>query len=107
MGYGQPVYGNVPPPQPYGPAKQKNPPEDVKRRKLFVGALGGITEQAFYTYFQKFGPIEDYLIFRDQTTGESKGYGFVVFKDHASAQAVLEQKGQHYVNGKWVDCKQL
>ena len=39
-----PVYGNAPPPLPYGPAKQKNPTEDVKKRKLFVGAIGGMTE---------------------------------------------------------------
>jgi len=83
------VYGNAPQPLPYGPAKQKNPTDEVKKRKLFVGAIGGMTEHAFYSYFNNFGPVEDYLVFRDQHTGEPKGYGFIVFKDMETVQKVV------------------
>ena len=60
-----PYYGSAPPPMPYGPAKQQNPPPDIKCRKLFIGAIGSMTEETFYNYFTKFGPIEDYIVFRD------------------------------------------
>lgn len=46
-----PYYGTAPQPQPYGPARQKNPTEDVKARKVFVGGIGGATEQDIYNYF--------------------------------------------------------
>ena len=29
---------------------------------MFVGGIGGATEEDFYNYFMKFGPIEDYFI---------------------------------------------
>ena len=73
---------------------------------MFVGAIGGMTEQAFYNYFNNIGPVEDYLVFRDQHTGEPKGYGFIVFKEHASVATCIAQKGQHYINGKWIDVKE-
>lgn len=53
----------------------------MKRRKIFVGAIGAMTEETFYNYFTKFGPVEDYIVFRDQATGRTKGFGFVVFRD--------------------------
>jgi len=36
---------------------------------MFVGGIGGATEEDFYNYFTKFGPIEDYIIQRDPMTG--------------------------------------
>ena len=48
-----------------------------------------MTEETFYNYFTKFGPIEDYIVFRDQQTGRTKGFGFVVFREAAAAEAVV------------------
>jgi len=48
-----------------GPARWKDPPEDVKRRKVFVGGLPrGVNEEILYNYFAKFGTIEDYILMR-------------------------------------------
>lgn len=64
-----------------------------------------MTEETFYNYFTKFGPVEDYIVFRDQQTGRTKGFGFVVFREASSAEAVVQQNGSHNVNGKNIDCK--
>ena len=42
---------------------------------------------------------------RDQATGAPKGYAFVVYRQLPSAQAVLNQNGFHYMNGKALTCK--
>ena len=65
-----------------GPARWKDPPEDIKRRKIFVGGLPrGVNEETIYNYFTKFGEIEDYILMRHQETGAPKGFGFIIFKD--------------------------
>lgn len=48
-----------------------------------------MTEETFYHYFSKFGTVEDYIVFRDQQTGRTKGFGFVVFREAAAAEAVV------------------
>jgi RNA recognition motif-containing protein len=48
---------------------------------LFIGLLNATSEADFYNYFAKFGKIDDYFLQRDQATGESKGYGFLVYED--------------------------
>ena len=89
-----------------GMARMTNPPQDVKMRKLFVGGLPwGITEQQVHTFFSQFGVIEDFCIVREQDTGMSKGYGFVLFQDLEATKTVLRQKKFLYIERKWVDCK--
>ena len=56
---------HIPRTQPMGPARWKDPPEDIKRRKLFVGGLPrGSNEEMLYSHFAKFGEIEDYILMR-------------------------------------------
>ena len=77
----------------------------MKARKMFVGGIGGATEQDIYTYFSKFGGVEDYFVQRDPMTGGPKGFAFVVFQEATAVEAVLQQAGSHTINGKNVDCK--
>jgi len=58
-----------------------------------------------YNYFLKFGRILDFSILYDKKTGKSKGYGFIVFEDKRSVEAVIKNKHSHSIRGKWIDCK--
>ena len=57
---------------------------------MFVGGIGGATEQDVYNYFSKFGGIEDYVVQRDPMTGGPKGFAFVVFKEVSALEAVIQ-----------------
>lgn len=73
---------------------------DEDERKLFVGGLGWQTsETELRTYFEKFGTLERVTLKKDNYTGESRGFGFVVFADLASVEAVLAEEN-HTINGK-------
>ena len=98
-------YGTAPQPLPYGPARQKQLPDAVKARKLFIFGIADSTEEVFYNYFIKFGEIEDYYVQREMATGAPKGFAFVVYRQLPSAQAVIHQNGFHYINGKAVTAK--
>lgn len=66
--------------------------------KLFVGGLGQqTTEASLSAYFSRFGSIKDSVVITDRATGRSRGFGFVVFEEHASVDACLH--GRHNVDG--------
>jgi hypothetical protein len=72
--------------------------------KLFIGGLTQTTtkdqlEQAF----TKYGQIVDSIVMKNQQTGQSRGFGFVTFKDASSAQKALQQ--QTKIDNKLVDVK--
>jgi RNA recognition motif-containing protein len=58
-----------------------------------------------YNYFLKYGTIKEFSILYDKKTGNSKGYGFVIFDDRKSVDMVLRNKNSHSIRGKWIDCK--
>lgn len=59
----------------------------------------------FYDYFVKYGQIVEYSIKHDNKTGNSRGFGFVIFKNVKSVEDVLRDKSAHCIRGKWIDCK--
>jgi len=74
------------------------------KNKIFVGGLGrDISVHIMRRYFQTFGPIDfrQSKIITDRS-GNSKGYGFVVFESEENAQVVL-QSTLHWINGKQVN----
>lgn len=58
-----------------------------------------------YRYFLKYGKIKEFSILYDKKTGNSKGYGFVIFEDRKSVEIILKNKNSHSIRGKWIDCK--
>lgn len=60
--------------------------------KLYVGSLHyNITDTMLRAIFEPFGVIESVQLQYDPETNQSKGYGFVNFRDSAAAKRAMEQ----------------
>jgi len=71
--------------------------------KLFVGGLSWDTTQAsLLTYFSRYGEVSDCVVVMNPTTGKSRGFGFVNFKDASCVETVMAA-GPHVLDGKQID----
>lgn len=52
-------------------------------------------------YFSQYGEVVDCVIMKDKTTNQSRGFGFVKFKDPNCVRTVLETK-PHNLDGRTV-----
>ena len=64
--------------------------------KIYVGNLPfKIDSEGLKGLFSSYGEIEEAIVISDKFSGRSKGFGFVTFKDEASAQkAIAEMSGK-------------
>ncbi|KAL0351239.1 UNVERIFIED_CONTAM: Single-stranded DNA-binding protein WHY2, mitochondrial [Sesamum calycinum] len=58
---------------------------DTTYTKVFVGGLAWETQKDTMKYFEQFGEILEAVVITDKTTGRSKGYGFVTFREPDAA----------------------
>ena len=69
-------------------------------RKLMVtGIRGEIFEEQLVEYFEKFGELKSVKIIYDRDTNRRRPYGYITFKDSASAAKTLEQP-EHVINSQ-------
>ncbi|XP_078473351.1 DAZ-associated protein 1 isoform X8 [Lampetra planeri] len=73
--------------------------------KLFVGGLDWNTSQeGLQMYFSQFGEVIDCVIMKDKETNQSRGFGFVKFKDPNCIGMVLANR-PHCLDGRTIDPK--
>nr|XP_058906158.1 LOW QUALITY PROTEIN: heterogeneous nuclear ribonucleoprotein D-like [Kogia breviceps] len=73
-------------------------------RKMFIGGIPCDTsKQTLLEYLTKFGEMIDFII-KTHPDGVSRGFGFVLFKDSATVEKVLQVK-EHKLDGKKIDIK--
>jgi len=89
----------------YRGPKREN--EDDSEGKLFVGGLAWDSdEESIRGYFEKFGPVDAVKLKRNrEDTSKHRGFCFVKFANPADADAVLNQKEPHFIDGSKVDPK--
>uniref|UniRef100_A0A8C5D6Z4 RRM domain-containing protein n=1 Tax=Gouania willdenowi TaxID=441366 RepID=A0A8C5D6Z4_GOUWI len=61
-------------------------------------------EKTLRNYFSQYGEVVDCVIMKDKTTNQSRGFGFVKFKDPNCVRTVLETK-PHNLDGRNIDPK--
>ena len=59
------------------------------------------TTDSMRAYFESFGEVKDAVVKIDANTGASRGFGFVIFSNEASIDAVFAS-GSHEIDGKKV-----
>ena len=73
--------------------------------KIFVGGLTwNTTKEMLFSEFSKFGEIMDTIVMKNPETGNSRGFGFVTFRDNLTAENAVNS-GPHKIDGKIVDVK--
>jgi len=77
--------------------KESVPLRAMQHRKLFVGGLPkDFTEEHLNNIFSPYGPIAEAQVIRDATTGESRGFGFIVFQSDTGCLAAKHQYPGHF-----------
>jgi len=73
--------------------------------KLFIGGLSYSTDDiALKTYFEKYGPLTDYVVMKMSDSKRSRGFGFVSFKNEEDLEKCMDDK-PHELDGRTVDTK--
>ncbi|KAL0392358.1 UNVERIFIED_CONTAM: putative RNA-binding protein ARP1 [Sesamum radiatum] len=82
----------------------RSPFGDTTLTKVFVGGLAWETPtDVMRGYFEQFGEILEAVIINDKTTGKSKGYGFVTFRDPESAKRACSDPNP-VIDGRRANC---
>uniref|UniRef100_A0A0R0GPL3 RRM domain-containing protein n=1 Tax=Glycine max TaxID=3847 RepID=A0A0R0GPL3_SOYBN len=77
---------------------------DTTFTKVFVGGLAWETPtEEMRKYFEQFGDILEAVIITDKSTGKSKGYGFVTFRDPESARRACADPNP-VIDGRRANC---
>ncbi len=75
--------------------------------KIFVGNMNfTTTEDDLRKLFEPRITIEDIVIVRDEESGESKGYGFILTKDKEAGREAVNQIGKVEMDGRRVYFKE-
>ncbi|KAL1225796.1 putative RNA-binding protein ARP1 [Cardamine amara subsp. amara] len=82
----------------------RSPFGDTTYTKVFVGGLAWETPtEEMRRYFEQFGEILEAVIITDKTTGKSKGYGFVTFREPDSATRAVADPNP-MIDGRKANC---
>ncbi|KAL8143339.1 hypothetical protein V2J09_016371 [Rumex salicifolius] len=77
---------------------------DTTHTKVFVGGLAWETQKdTMKKYFVQFGEILEAVVITDKSTGRSKGYGFVTFKEPDAAMKACADPSP-VIDGRRANC---
>ncbi|XP_022886855.1 probable RNA-binding protein ARP1 [Olea europaea var. sylvestris] len=77
---------------------------DTTYTKVFVGGLAWETQKdTMKKYFEQFGEILEAVVITDKTTGRSKGYGFVTFREAEAAMRACVDASP-VIDGRRANC---
>ncbi|CAM8982069.1 unnamed protein product [Rhodiola kirilowii] len=77
---------------------------DTTYTKVFVGGLAWETQKdTMNQYFEQFGDILEAVVISDKSTGRSKGYGFVTFREAESAMKACVDPAP-VIDGRRANC---
>ena len=77
-----------------------------ENRKIFVGGLHPDTrEKELWQYFEQFGEVVASKIPQDETTGNSRGFGFVTFEAEDAVRKVFAKGLYHEIHGWLAEVK--
>jgi len=69
--------------------------------KVYVGNLPfSVDSEKLNALFASFGEVEEATVISDKFSGRSKGFGFVTFKDEASAKKAISEMNEKDVEGR-------
>ncbi|KAJ4265561.1 hypothetical protein NW762_004852 [Fusarium torreyae] len=95
------MHDDAPTPPPYGTVHKASAKEDGK---MFIGGLNWeTTDQSLRDYFSQYGEVVECTVMRDSSTGRSRGFGFLTFKDAKTVNIVMVK--EHILDGKIIDPK--
>ena len=78
---------------------------DERRRKIFVGGLPkNLPDKELVNYFSKFGPVQKGYVVRDSITGNTRGFGFVIF-EREEFMKLVQSITNHTIMGQNVQVK--
>lgn len=70
-------------------------------KRIYVGNLPfSVAHEQLKELFSQFGEIEEAVVVTDKFSGRSKGFGFVSFKDEASAEKAIAEMDKKEVEGR-------
>ena len=81
------------------------PRQEDSDKKLFVGGLSYDTDNnTLKEYFERYGPLSDYIVMRFPDSQRSRGFGFVTFEGKASLEDCFAAQ-PHTLDGRTVELK--
>ncbi|KAF9275892.1 hypothetical protein BGZ68_010443 [Mortierella alpina] len=76
--------------------------------KLYIGNLNSQTDdRSLRTRFEEFGDVEDAVVERNRETGNSRGFGYVVFATDEDAQAAIESLHNHEFEDRTITVERI
>jgi heterogeneous nuclear ribonucleoprotein A1/A3 len=64
-----------------------------------------LTNEELKDHFNQFGEVIDAIILKDINTGQSRGFGFITFKEEHIADDLVRNHQITEINGRRVDIK--
>jgi len=76
-------------------------------KRIYVGNLPfSVTQEQLKELFSQYGEIEEAVVVINKFSGRSKGFGFVSFKEDASAEKAVAEMNRKEIEGRALNVKE-